>query len=105
MSNNDKQVIQKYCQKYNYGYRIFDNDAIVTTNVDEWRISFIEDTILVQHLNKAGNRTRKCNYHTQRYAPDIEYVFDVVIRRHENYDSSYSEAFKIKNILEELKLA
>ena len=104
--NIDKQKIEYYCDKHNYGYKIFENDVIITTSMDEWRITIDDsDSLLVQHLNKAGNRTAKCNYHIQRYAPDWEYVFEIIISRHENYDTVYNKAFRIENILKELKLA
>lgn len=100
----DEKIIKKYCKKYNYGCKIFDDNVIISTNLDDWKVTRGKDKLLVFHSNKAGNRNGKHQYHFQRVCPDWTYVFDVVISRHENYSGVYDKAFKIKDILENLHM-
>lgn len=103
----NEQKIKKYCKKYGYGFRYFHNIAIITTGVDEWKLGAITttenkkvtDKILVEHINKVGNRTGKMQFHSQRYAYDLDYVFTNIITPHETYDRVYSKAFRIKELL------
>ena len=103
----NEQKIKKYCKKYGYGFRYFHNIAIITTGVDEWGLEAIQtvedgeliDKILVKHINKVGNRTGKMQFHAQRYAYDLDYVFQNIVAPHETYDRVYSKAFKIRDIL------
>lgn len=102
----DKQKIEDLCKKYNCNYKIFDTDAVITTGLDEWAISLdYKGKLLLKHINKTNGRITKHNYHVQKYIPDIEYAFDVVISRHQCYDTAYNKAFRIKNILEKLRIA
>ena len=100
----NEQKIKKYCKKYGYGFRYFHSIAIITTGVDEWRLEAVQtvengeliDKILVKHINKVGNRSGKMQFHTQRYAYDLDYVFTNIITPHETYNKVYSKAFRIK---------
>ena len=103
----NEQKIKKYCKKYGYTYRLFYDVAIISTNVDEWKLKSVQtvekgeiiDKIRVEHINRAGNRTRKMQFHSQRYAYDLDYVFTNIIAPHETYDKVYSKAFRIKDLL------
>lgn len=102
----NEQKIKKYCKKYGYGFRYFHDIAIITTGVDEWRLEAIQtvenkeliDKILVKHINKVGNRTGKMQFHSQRYAYDLDYVFENVISSHEQYERVYQKVFEIKEL-------
>lgn len=106
-------IIKKYCKIYGYSYRYFGDNVIITTNLDEWRLRLIEtiednqliNKILVEHYNRAGNKTGKMQFHSQKYAYDIEYIFKNIISPHERYKSVYDKAFRIDDILKKLKLA
>lgn len=103
----NEKTIRKYCSKYDYTYRLFHNVAMISTNVDEWKLESIQtiengeiiDKIRVEHINKAGNRTGKMQFHSQRYAYDLDYVFTNIIAPHETYNRVYSKAFRIKELL------
>lgn len=102
----NEQKIKNYCKRYGYGYRHFHNIAIITTGVDEWQLEAIQtvgneeliDKILVKHINKVGNRTGKMQFHTQRYAYDLDYVFENIITPHEKYERVYQKVFEIKKM-------
>lgn len=98
----DERTIKKYCKRYGYSYRYFDDVAIITTPLDEWRLTYIEkhSKILVEHLNRAGNKSGKMQYHSQRYVRDLHYAFKNIIKPHETYCGAYNETFKIKKLLE-----
>lgn len=97
----DKRLIERYCELYGFSYRYFYTNAIIMTNVDEWRLKLTKKgKILVEHYNRAGNKTGKMQFHSQRYADDLHYVFKNIIRPHETYDRVYQEAFRIKYLLE-----
>lgn len=102
----DEQKIKKLCQKYNYNYKIFNNNVVITTGVDEWVISRDDkDRLLLKHINKHRGRITKHNYHLQRYIPNVEYAFEVVISRHQDYSTAYNKTFRIKDLLKELQIA
>lgn len=111
-STLDELTIKRYCNMYGYSYRYFGDNVIITTNLDEWMLRLVEviednkliNKILVEHYNRSGNRTGKMQFHTQRYAYDIEYVFENIINSHESYNMYYDELFKLDDILKELKL-
>ncbi len=93
--------IKHYCDMYGFSYRLFYDNAIIMTGVDEWRIMMAKnERILVEHYNRSGNKTGKMQFHSQRYAPDVDYVFQTIIKPHETYNNVYQEAFKIKYLLE-----
>lgn len=103
----EEERINELCNKYGYSYRYFPNNVMIMTNVDIWKISSFQtakgETLLVlKHINKKGNRSRKLQFHTQRIIPDIEYAFDIVISRHENCEDSYGRVFKVKKVLSKL---
>lgn len=99
----DEKLIKRYCELYRYGYRHFEDVVVITTGVDEWRLTYKEkqDKILVEHINKAGNSSGKMQYHAQKYADDIHYIFKNIIKPHETFDNVYNKAFKIKQLLQE----
>ena len=102
----NEQKIKKYCKKYGYRFRYFHNIAIITTGVDEWLLEAIQtvedkeliDKILVKHINKVGNRTGKMQFHAQRYAYDLDYVFENIITPHEKYERVYQKVFEMKKL-------
>lgn len=97
----DELIIKKYCSLYGFSYRYFYDNAIIMTGVDEWRLRIIKNgKILVEHYNRAGNRTGKMQFHSQRYVSDLDYAFNNIIKPHENYETVFQEAFKIKDLLE-----
>ncbi len=102
----NETTINAYCKECGYTYRLFGDIAIITTSVDEWKlksVQFIEDgkpidKILVEHINKAGNRTGKMQFHSQRYAYDLDYIFTNIITAHESYNRVYEKAFRLKEL-------
>ena len=97
----DEIKIKQYCSEYNFHYRYFGNNALIMTGVDEWRIRAIDkDKILVEHYNKLGNKSGKMQFHSQRYAKDLDYIFKNIIKPHSSYNSVFQEAFRIKYLLE-----
>ena len=88
----------------NYNMEI---SKLLVTGVDVWLLEDIQtvedkeliDKILVKHINKVGNRTGKMQFHAQRYAYDLDYVFTNIIAPHETYNKVYSKAFRIKELL------
>lgn len=97
----DELTIKKYCNMYNFSYRYFYTNAIIMTNVDEWRIKITKNgRILVEHYNRAGNKTGKMQFHSQRYVKNLDYAFVNIIKPHEDYNNVFQEAFKIKHLLE-----
>lgn len=98
----DEIKIRKYCKKNNFGYRIHNNRVIITTNTDEWKVEVEDNKLLVFHKNKAGNYSRKHQYHFQRVAYDWDYVFSNIICPHEDYSNVFNKAFRIDAILKEL---
>lgn len=92
----DEQKIKMYCEKYGYSCNCFGDNVVITTPIDEWRLEAIEvynryskeytQKIKVQHINKAGNKSRKFQFHLQRrrLADDIDYVFNNIIATHKN---------------------
>lgn len=97
----NEQKIKNYCDMYGFSYRIFYNNVIIMTGVDEWRLIAADNSkIIVEHYNRAGNKTGKMQFHSQRYAPNLDYVFENIIKPHETYNNVYQEAFKIKYLLE-----
>lgn len=99
--------IKEYCNKLGYGYRYFGDNAIITTSVDTWMLKFqqkiinkqIEEVILVGHQNKSGNSKRKHQFHTQRYARDLDYVFTNIISSHQEYNRAFEKTFRLKELL------
>ena len=100
----NEQEIKDYCKKYGYKFRYFGENAIILTGMDTWRIKRVykrdeRRQLMIEHANTMGNRKGKMQFHNQRFAPDIAYVFDVVISRHEAYGGVYTKAFRIKELL------
>lgn len=100
--------IREFCKKYGFSYRYFNNDnAIIMTGLDSWRL--IETTtqrrnqtiykIIVEHANKAGNKKGKMQFHTQRVAFDVEWIFENIIVPHQTYNRVYEKAFRLKELL------
>lgn len=103
----DEREIKYYCNKYNFSYRYFYNNAVIMTGVDMWRLTEIETRnrntveykIIVEHANKAGNRTGKIQFHSQRIAYDVEWIFENIIIPHQSYNRVYQKAFRLKELL------
>lgn len=99
--------IKKYCEKNGYNYRYFEDMAIIMTSIDTWNLQSIQiyssdgckDMIKVKHMNKAGNKSKKAHFYTQRTAYDMDYVFNNIIIPHEKGNRVYQKAFRIKEIL------
>ena len=101
--------LKQYCNGNQFDLKYFQDVAIITTGTDVWKLEFIEtydnvikgykDAIRVRHQNKMGNKSKKNHFHTQRYAQDIDYVFNNIIIPHEQGNRVYQKAFRIKEIL------
>ncbi|MGJ0846563.1 hypothetical protein ACR77J_07735 [Tissierella praeacuta] len=99
--------IREFCKRYGFGYRYFTDNVIIMTGVDSWRL--VETTtqrrnqtiykIIVEHANKFGNKSGKIQFHTQRVAFDVEWIFDNIIVPHQTYSKVYEKAFNIKELL------
>lgn len=107
----NEATIKRYCKGYGYSYRCFGDIALITTGVDEWRLKAVKvvergevvDRILVEHINKAGNRKGKMKFHTQRYAYDLDYIFQNIISSHKSsHNSITNETFRIKELFAQI---
>lgn len=103
----NEMKIKEYCDMHGFSYRYFYDTAIIMTNVDMWRLTYYEaiienevvHRIMVEHANKAGNKSGKIQFHTQRIAYDIDWIFQNIIVPHETYSNVYNKAFKLKELL------
>ena len=96
----DELTIKRYCDMQGYNYRYFGNDVIIITDLDEWELKYKNDKILVKHYNKANNRAGKMQFHKQRYAYDLDYIFNSIIIPHGNYNKKFQKVFEIKKVLQ-----
>lgn len=106
----DEQKIKMYCKKYGYSYNYFGYNTIIETGMDVWKLEDVEvfnkenkeynSIIKVKHYNKKGNSKGKMQFHPQRYARDIDYIFNNIIIPHELKRGAYQKAFKIKKLLQ-----
>lgn len=106
----DELKIKKYCNQYGYNYKHFGDNAIITTGLDTWELKgvkvFKKETnkydyiIKVKHQNKISNKSKKMHFHKQRYATDIDYIFNNIIIPHERKKNVYQKVFKIKKLLQ-----
>ena len=102
-------TLKRNCDKNKCSYKHFGDSAIITTNIDTWRVETVEvfekgaviDKIKVEHLNINHNKSKKMQFHTQRYAYDLDYIFDHIIMPHEKNKMVYQKAFRIKELLAE----
>jgi len=98
----DEMEIKKLCKKYNYKYRCFHNTAIIETGIDMWKITLTgvkNKKIMVEHMNKNGNKKGKIQFHKQRIAYDLDWVFKNIINPHQTFENVFNETFKIKRLL------
>lgn len=99
----NEMEIKKYCDINKFSYRYFYNTAIITTGVDTWRLTQKEirtgEIIVVEHANKMGNKSGKMQFHTQRIAYDVAWIFNNIIVPHETYSNAYNKTFKLKKLL------
>lgn len=99
----NEMEIKKHCDINGFDYRYFYTTSVITTGTDTWRLTQKEvragDLILVEHANKAGNKSGKMQFHTQRVAYDIDWIFNNIIVPHETYSNVYDKAFKVKQLL------
>lgn len=98
----DEMEIKRLCKKYNYKYRYFYETAIIETGVDMWRITLTGikyKKIMVEHINKNGNKKRKIQFHKQRVAYDLDWIFKNIISPHQDFLNVFNETFKIKKLL------
>lgn len=110
MTTLNELKIKEHCNYNGYSYRYFGENAIITTNVDVWKLSTVRaregkkiiNKILVEHMNKVGNKSGKMRFHTQRYAYDMDYIFKNIIIPHQTYSRVYDKAFRIKKIFASL---
>lgn len=101
--------IKQNCNINRYNYKYFNEVAIITTGQDIWTLESVDvfdktisdykQIIKVRHLNKAGNKKGKSHFHTQRYAQDIDYIFNNIIVPHEQANRVFQKTFRIKKIL------
>lgn len=108
MTINELELKEK-CKLYECSYRHFGCSAVIFTNMDTWRLEMVNvfengkviDKIRVEHMNLSGNRSGKMQFHSQRYAYDLDYIFDNIIIPHERGKRVYQKAFRIKKLLAE----
>lgn len=99
--------IKEYCDMYGYEYRCFGCTALIMTGVDTWRLTSMEtisrdgvsQCIKVEHANKYRNRSGKFNFHVQRIAYDIDWIFQNIIVPHQTYDRAYNKVFELKELI------
>lgn len=101
--------IKEYCGEHGFGYKYFHDIVVITTGTDTWKLELIDvfdretkgrkEIIRVNHLNKAANKSKKMHFHKQRYAYDIDYVFNNIIATHKNGHATVENVFRMKNIL------
>lgn len=102
-----KNELDKICTEKNYSYRIHNNNAIIDTPMDMWQIVEMENAhknkkykpFLVRHLSK---NTNKIKTHPQRYAEDLEYIFNNIIEPHEGYGGVYAKMFSLSKKFKEI---
>lgn len=104
MSNTlDELKIKEYCDEYKFKCKKIHDCFLITTGIEEWLISNARSTennkILVKHFSIAGNKKRKMRFHSQRKAPDLDYVFNNIIKPHGTYNRVFDKAFRIKELL------
>jgi len=112
MENNLNRVeIERYCAELGYKSNIFDDIAMISTGVDTWEIiaerkesTRNSNKFLVKHLNLCGNKSQKHHFHKQKYAKDLDYIFNNIIKTHECMDKGYSKMFRIDNLLKSVNL-
>lgn len=103
----DELKLRKNCEENGCNYRYFGYNAIVTTNMDTWELESVEviesgnvvDKIKVKHINTIGNKKGKMQFHSQRYAYDLDYIFNNIIIPHEKYKKVYEKSFRIQELL------
>lgn len=101
--------IKYYCDRNGFTYRYFYQTAVITTELDTWKLELIDvydnvnknykEIIKVKHQNTLGNKKRKAHFHTQRFAYDLDFIFNNIILPHEDTRRVYQKAFRIKDLL------
>lgn len=109
----DEYKIKDYCTQYNYKYKMHQGNriAIIETCTDSWKITANETInrcgtgtdIEVGHYNKSGNKKGKMQFHTQKHARDIDYVFNSIISTHISGKNTLDCIFDIKSIFNDIK--
>ncbi len=107
--NDDKILneveLKKHCNKYGYKYRYFFDTAVIMTGIDMWKLlekGIKHKRIVVEHYNKTGNKKGKLQFHSQRVAYDLEWIFENIIVPHQSFTNVYNETFKIKDLLAQM---
>lgn len=106
----DEMKIKKYCENSGYSYRYFGENVVIMTSVDNWQLIEVENPpnnknnknkykIIVEHANKTGNKTGKMQFHTQRIAYDVDWIFENIIIPHQSYNRAFQKTFKVKKLL------
>ena len=107
----DEIKIKKYCNIYGYDYKHFPEVVVVTTGIDTWKLELVDvfnreikeynQIIRVNHLNKAANKSKKIHFHKQRYAYDVDYVFNNIISTHDHNSSTIKRVDTINRLVAE----
>ena len=98
----NEMEIKRNCEENKYSYRHFQTTVLIMTGVDTWRITEMEhNRLLVEHANKRNNRKGKMQFHPQRIAQDVDWVFSNIIVPHQNYNRTFQKAFRIKELLKQ----
>lgn len=107
----DEIKIKKYCNMYGFNYKYFPEVVVVTTGTDTWKLELVDvfnreikeynQIIRVNHLNKAANKSKKIHFHKQRYAYDIDYVFNSIISTHKHDNSMIQRVNTINRLVAE----
>lgn len=103
----DEMKIKKYCEISGYNYRYFGENVVIMTSVDNWQLIEVENTpnnkdkykIIVEHANKSRNKTGKMQFHTQRIAYDVDWIFTNIIIPHQSYNRAFQKTFEVKKLL------
>lgn len=103
----DEMKIKKYCESSGYSYRYFGENVVIMTSLDNWQLIEVENPsnsknkykIIVKHANKLRNKTGKMQFHTQRIAYDVDWIFENIIIPHQSYNRVFQKVFKINKLL------
>jgi len=94
--------IKRYCDVNKYSYRYFNDTVVVITGLDAWELTDMGNRILVRHINKYGNKKGKMQFHPQRIAYDVDWIFKNIITSHKNNNGICQRVLRMKKIIAEI---
>lgn len=103
--------IKTLCDKRNFHYNYFGDNAIISTKVDQWMLEGFEifdenidgykKIIRLKHRNNGSNNKGKVHFHTQRTVSNINHAFETIVQHEEN-KTNYNKAFRMKDIFKKI---